>query len=110
MGAQLCKELYRGQVKRNHVSGKRIDPNEVVDLLRGIQKDSGIPNVHMMLGRRLIGEIFFGHADDYGIELNHVQIEFRPSMGEPLCQRPTSVTKDQTRFGSGTKASDATIN
>jgi hypothetical protein len=74
------------------VSGKRIDPNEVVCPLRGIQKDPGIPNVHMMPGRRLIGEIFFGHADDRGIELNHVQLEFRPSMGKPLRQRSASVT------------------
>src|SRR5713226_1806501 len=30
MGAQLFEEFYRGQVKRDYVSGKRIDPNEVV--------------------------------------------------------------------------------
>src|SRR6185503_15944775 len=98
MGAQLCKELLRSQVKRDHVSGKRIDPHKIVRPFRGIQEDSGIPNVHMVLGRRMIREIFLGHSNDYGIELNDIQLKFRPLMGEPLCQRSTSVTEDQTSF------------
>ena len=110
MGTQLCEKFHRGQVKGNHVSSKRIDPNEVVYSFRSIQKDPGIPNMHMMLGRRLIEEIFFGHADDRGIDFNHIEIEFRPSMGEPLCQRSASMAKDQARFASDTNASDATIN
>ena len=85
-------------MKRNHVPGERIDPNEIVRPPRGTQEDSGIPDMHMMLGRRPIGKIFLSHADDRRIELNHVEIEFRPSMGEPLGQRSASMAKDQTLF------------
>jgi len=79
-------------------------------VLPWIQKDPGIPNVHMMLGRRLIGEILFGHADDHGIELHP-----RPARVQAIDGRATSPAIRLRDLGSdlvsvrATKASDATI-
>ena len=88
-------------MKRDLVPGKDIHPDDVI--LRGLpcQKDARVPDVHVVVRGRLIFKKFLGSLDDRGVHLDHVQFQLRPMPLQPFCNRPSSLSQDQSplRFG-----------
>src|SRR5689334_3962659 len=82
-------------MKRNHVTGKGIYPNEVVPLCGPVQEGSGVTHIHMMLWRSTIGKKLFGHSYDDRIELYYVKLQFGPILGQPFGKRSSTVAENQ---------------
>ena len=84
-----------GQMKRDLVTGEDVHPDDVV--LRGLpcQKHARVPDVHVMVGGRVVFKKPFGRLDDRGVHLDHVQFQFRPMPFQPFGDRPSALSQDQ---------------